>query len=129
MIRRPPRSTLFPYTTLFRSVPAHRSRTTVEVDVGEEQLLAVKLDPVRDPDVAHVAATASGLDRLHHRLLRTDALQHRVRTDSIGQLLDSLHAFITAFGHDVGRAEFASELLPRLVAAHRNDPPGAHLLR
>src|SRR3989442_6550929 len=26
MIRRPPRSTLFPYTTLFRSVPAARSR-------------------------------------------------------------------------------------------------------
>src|SRR2546423_10841012 len=24
MIRRPPRSTLFPYTTLFRSAPAHR---------------------------------------------------------------------------------------------------------
>src|SRR5438128_3165858 len=45
-------------------VAAHGSRTTVKVDVGEEQLLAVKLDPVRDPDVAHVAATASGLDRL-----------------------------------------------------------------
>src|SRR5260221_13477411 len=26
MIRRPPRSTLFPYTTLFRSAPAHRCR-------------------------------------------------------------------------------------------------------
>src|SRR5260370_30735268 len=26
MIRRPPRSTLFPYTTLFRSAPAARSR-------------------------------------------------------------------------------------------------------
>src|SRR2546422_8399550 len=26
MIRRPPRSTLFPYTTLFRSVPAFSSR-------------------------------------------------------------------------------------------------------
>src|SRR3989454_6481722 len=26
MIRRPPRSTLFPYTTLFRSVPLHRRR-------------------------------------------------------------------------------------------------------
>src|SRR5260221_8032339 len=26
MIRRPPRSTLFPYTTLFRSLPASRSR-------------------------------------------------------------------------------------------------------
>src|SRR5690242_21301066 len=29
MIRRPPRSTLFPYTTLFRSVPAF-ARTTAE---------------------------------------------------------------------------------------------------
>src|ERR1043166_6343767 len=28
MIRRPPRSTLFPYTTLFRSVPGHRGRHT-----------------------------------------------------------------------------------------------------
>src|SRR3712207_6970324 len=27
MIRRPPRSTLFPYTTLFRSVPAPRPRS------------------------------------------------------------------------------------------------------
>src|SRR5256885_12101937 len=27
MIRRPPRSTLFPYTTLFRSAPAHRRRS------------------------------------------------------------------------------------------------------
>src|SRR5256885_6418450 len=26
MIRRPPRSTLFPYTTLFRSLPVYRSR-------------------------------------------------------------------------------------------------------
>src|SRR3712207_8664474 len=26
MIRRPPRSTLFPYTTLFRSAPCYRSR-------------------------------------------------------------------------------------------------------
>src|SRR5256885_6598417 len=26
MIRRPPRSTLFPYTTLFRSAPLHRRR-------------------------------------------------------------------------------------------------------
>src|SRR3982750_4950198 len=27
MIRRPPRSTLFPYTTLFRSIVAHRAAT------------------------------------------------------------------------------------------------------
>src|SRR3712207_9208078 len=30
MIRRPPRSTLFPYTTLFRSPPAERSITTAD---------------------------------------------------------------------------------------------------
>src|SRR5256885_8067367 len=31
MIRRPPRSTLFPYTTLFRSETTHRLRSTLEL--------------------------------------------------------------------------------------------------
>src|SRR3712207_8635608 len=40
MIRRPPRSTLFPYTTLFRSVPvgqrrAHAAHVRVGLAVGE----------------------------------------------------------------------------------------------
>src|SRR5260221_6742016 len=30
MIRRPPRSTLFPYTTLFRSIPAEKIRPALE---------------------------------------------------------------------------------------------------
>src|SRR2546422_6433137 len=30
MIRRPPRSTLFPYTTLFRSLPAHLDRFEID---------------------------------------------------------------------------------------------------
>src|SRR3712207_6874560 len=34
MIRRPPRSTLFPYTTLFRSEPLYRGRE--QYDDGEE---------------------------------------------------------------------------------------------
>src|SRR3712207_8343766 len=36
MIRRPPRSTLFPYTTLFRSTPGapHPSQTQVDLAVG-----------------------------------------------------------------------------------------------
>src|SRR2546430_6696351 len=42
MIRRPPRSTLFPYTTLFRSVMLYRQgRTTAalrQLDRAEEQL-------------------------------------------------------------------------------------------
>src|SRR3712207_7372061 len=63
MIRRPPRSTLFPYTTLFRSIDAGRAPILVEVDdhlrVGAgteavpagEQLLA-QLDVVEDLAVA-----------------------------------------------------------------------------
>src|SRR2546428_8396126 len=34
MIRRPPRSTLFPYTTLFRSMAEIKRRTTIPVNVG-----------------------------------------------------------------------------------------------
>src|SRR5256885_11529729 len=61
MIRRPPRSTLFPYTTLFRSVPAdqqllagardghdrrlHRQRAAAG---GEERVVGVDGDHVRD---------------------------------------------------------------------------------
>src|SRR3712207_8408117 len=40
MIRRPPRSTLFPYTTLFRSLEDHLDGTIVELDdvlEGEQQ--------------------------------------------------------------------------------------------
>src|SRR2546426_6320440 len=35
MIRRPPRSTLFPYTTLFRSAVAHPSAVAATVNIGE----------------------------------------------------------------------------------------------
>src|SRR5258708_29287197 len=43
MIRRPPRSTLFPYTTLFRSVLAERgaqNREALATVAGEEQAVA-----------------------------------------------------------------------------------------
>src|SRR5256885_11481444 len=40
MIRRPPRSTLFPYTTLFRSGPAHKPGDLANVDVAEDQPVA-----------------------------------------------------------------------------------------
>lgn len=47
---------------------------------------------------------------------------------SAGQLLDPIDARVAALGDDVGRAEFESEILPRLVPAHRDDPPCAHLV-
>src|SRR2546426_7039648 len=107
---------------------AHRCGAAVEVDVREEQFLPLELDAVRDADVGDVPALARRADRLLHRLLGADALQHRISTDSVGQILDASHALVAALGHDVGRAELAGELLPRLVTAHRDDSFGAHLL-
>src|SRR3989442_7061454 len=45
MIRRPPRSTLFPYTTLFRSVPGTREVEDVLADMKRQKShLAIVLD-------------------------------------------------------------------------------------
>src|SRR3712207_7513863 len=56
MIRRPPRSTLFPYTTLFRS-PAHRPVPQSVVDRAPQHRAHLRdgvLAPCRrKPDVAH----------------------------------------------------------------------------
>src|SRR5207248_6482725 len=55
MIRRPPRSTLFPYTTLFRSDPAGGAPDDVVAD-------CVVVDPVL------LLANAAGLARVHLRV-------------------------------------------------------------
>src|SRR3989475_2838668 len=48
MIRRPPRSTLFPYTTLFRSLAALTDRVEPRHKVAEQHVLAVEAaDPRR----------------------------------------------------------------------------------
>src|SRR2546427_4495932 len=52
MIRRPPRSTLFPYTTLFRSIVAskylHGQIGTPERETGVRQLVARVAETIRD---------------------------------------------------------------------------------
>src|SRR2546430_8195868 len=40
MIRRPPRSTLFPYTTLFRSLPLPRPRRGLSIAISLAEILA-----------------------------------------------------------------------------------------
>src|SRR3712207_7638602 len=56
MIRRPPRSTLFPYTTLFRSVDACYPYGSIQVPGGTE------------PIVLHRDAVSGGGDRKSTRL-------------------------------------------------------------
>src|SRR3712207_6876703 len=76
MIRRPPRSTLFPYTTLFRSLTyaeldaratslAHRLR---ELGAAHGTTVAVALERSVDLPVALLAVLRSGADRKSTRL-------------------------------------------------------------
>src|SRR5690242_21405808 len=48
MIRRPPRSTLFPYTTLFRSTVQHRPRRTPGRSGDSRDLLVKRLGSGKD---------------------------------------------------------------------------------
>src|SRR2546430_2801769 len=52
MIRRPPRSTLFPYTTLFRSVRWHllMSSTAFKLDIGDPQTIQNFVERVQSPE-------------------------------------------------------------------------------
>src|SRR5256885_13074551 len=44
MIRRPPRSTLFPYTTLFRSTQANSTPKVAVNDIGSEEAFLAAID-------------------------------------------------------------------------------------
>src|SRR5256885_11085686 len=59
MIRRPPRSTLFPYTTLFRS------DTDMRLATGDDEIGSVR-QPVEK--TRHAAGVETGLDRKSTRL-------------------------------------------------------------
>src|SRR2546430_13883390 len=75
MIRRPPRSTLFPYTTLFRSLPAasaYEKDGTVTNTSGEVQLLrkaAEVMGPRSDFDLLRILShqlEKQGLGKAFH---------------------------------------------------------------
>src|SRR2546426_8185109 len=77
MIRRPPRSTLFPYTTLFRSIGAqpdvasHLELQLVDAETVEEHVLELRAEPLPLDD---------GGERGVGELVQVhDALLHQVR--------------------------------------------------
>src|SRR3989454_10923363 len=60
MIRRPPRSTLFPYTTLFRSLPqrdhpAEGIRQDLDLDVARPLEVLLEIDVIRPERLARFA--------------------------------------------------------------------------
>src|SRR3712207_7253928 len=97
MIRRPPRSTLFPYTTLFRSLPG-------VVGDGEPELLAdavARAVPQRQRAEPHGLREqrAPGLDHVAHEpdagAERRDAARRRRPGDRKSTRLNSSHANIS----------------------------------
>src|SRR2546422_4503413 len=61
MIRRPPRSTLFPYTTLFRSVPGHGMPLAIRIHLDPQDQGVSRCEPARiciEPTRCHSVAAA-----------------------------------------------------------------------
>src|SRR2546422_8077541 len=73
MIRRPPRSTLFPYTTLFRSIPDQQEVNEHEESGYAGQQRHVKSKEAGERRARHVFATAQERSEEH-----TSELQSRL---------------------------------------------------
>src|SRR3712207_7703406 len=63
MIRRPPRSTLFPYTTLFRSAIVEQDADVVAYQVGDGDVVGSVTVEVSDGDRPRIVADNEGCGR------------------------------------------------------------------
>src|SRR5688572_31871644 len=68
MIRRPPRSTLFPYTTLFRSAPVEQARLARDESAGAH----------RENDRAGLGCGPQGLQRLDRKSTRLNSSHSQI---------------------------------------------------
>src|SRR2546426_12780917 len=91
MIRRPPRSTLFPYTTLFRSLRGVAARVDVHVAgrLAGRHLAVVQRAHATSRVAVHDEPAAADVARLreHHREREPDA---HCGVDGVSTLLDDL---------------------------------------
>src|SRR2546430_12486404 len=87
MIRRPPRSTLFPYTTLFRSAYQQQGRQHGRVQGGHRDLRVVPEEEQRGEDEEDVP-----LQRYGHRERRQDV---QMEEDRKSTRLNSSHSQIS----------------------------------
>src|SRR2546422_7142052 len=96
MIRRPPRSTLFPYTTLFRSraPPTYGCRTGMTMERSP-----MSVEPVRWRSEEHTSELQSRLHLVCRLLLETKHVARRGRQRAFGDGLEAV-----ARGHGLERA-------------------------
>src|SRR3712207_8321840 len=95
MIRRPPRSTLFPYTTLFRSIGLHNkhSRQRVAVEAGRSlpQLLATH-EVLEAPDLLARRSEEHTSELQSRQYLVCRLLLEKKKTLSLRQSINCTHA-------------------------------------
>ena len=72
---------------------------------------------------------ADDAERRRHRLVVSDALEHRVRAETAGQLADALDGLVAALADDVRGAELARQRDAVGVAAEQDDLLGPETLR
>src|SRR5690554_7402856 len=80
MIRRPPRSPLFPYTTLFRSLEAATARRDAEGLAGAARLEAAQVASERTSSAARFDDLRTRLDRRERELLVANERRDRKST-------------------------------------------------
>src|SRR2546422_5745715 len=73
MIRRPPRSTLFPYTTLFRSGPLLPPCTASANAINLDTAAYLAIDPAADSGCVTFAANPSVVDSIEYLLVPQSA--------------------------------------------------------
>src|SRR3989475_10115244 len=138
MIRRPPRSTLFPYTTLFRS-GRNRRDPVRQAWQPAEQPDEARIDPLRD-----VAVAADETGRVVVKELRVGAqeacevgeaaLESGARDEAVHLRPDALHLAQAALVDLLGRERRGSELadsvsIPGRAVRQRAHPDGLARLR
>src|SRR2546430_4651725 len=114
MIRRPPRSTLFPYTTLFRSL------TLRILDIGDEGHF-VTLVEAGDPVAAPIPGQAEDDRQAVQRHLAKPARRDRKSTR-----LNSSHSQISyaVFCLKKKKKQQTNHLIPRTPTTHTTNNPG-----
>src|SRR5947199_2914734 len=89
MIRRPPRSTLFPYTTLFRSAPA------IVLNAG----LDLRHHPSNSPSPVRSEEHTSELQSLRHLVCRLLLEKKKIKTQPTQQIVDAHNSLQYRYNH------------------------------
>src|SRR6476661_6948765 len=82
MIRRPPRSTLFPYTTLFRSIAGHSSAGPISGEISSTA--SSSLDAV-DRSEEHTSELQSHLNLVCRLLLENKKIRYNIEDTRVDQ--------------------------------------------